>query len=229
MGERFRQRLLETARGRIVGLLRSEALTAEDLAARLGLTRSAIRLQISAMERDGIVQRAGTRPGATRPSVLFELTPAIEVLLSKAYFPLLTHLVAVFGEALAPQQLEQLLRQTGNRIASEWKAGVQLPSDVVARAVAASAMMNDHLGALTRVEVNGRGRTIIRGSGCPLAALTGKHPGVCLAVESLLGDIIGVPVQECCEREGRPRCCFVVGAQSLTATAPALPLPTQSS
>jgi predicted ArsR family transcriptional regulator len=207
MTERLRQQLLDTARGRIVALLRGGALTAEDLAARLGLTRSAVRLQISALERDGVVRRAGLRSGPTRPSALFELTTAVEVLLSKAYLPLLTHLVEVLGEALAPEQTEDLLRQTGKRIAAEWAAGLQLPSDAPSRVVTASTVMNAQLGALTHVESD----TVIRGDGCPLAALTGKYNGVCLAVESLLTEFLGMRVRECCDREGRPRCCFVVG------------------
>ena len=69
-------------------------------------------------------------------------------------------------------------------------------------------MMNEHLGALTHVE--GNGGVVIRGAGCPLAALTGKHRGVCLAMESLVTEIVGVPVHECCEREDRPRCCFEI-------------------
>jgi hypothetical protein len=69
-------------------------------------------------------------------------------------------------------------------------------------------MMNQHLGALTHVEANGR--YVIRGIGCPLAALTGKHLGVCLAMESFVTDIIGAPARECCERTGRPKCCFEI-------------------
>jgi predicted ArsR family transcriptional regulator len=56
---------------------------------------------------------------------------------------------------------------------------------------------------------------MIRGVACPLAALTGKHPAVCLAIESLLAEVIGVDVQECCDRTGRPKCCFrVAGPKS---------------
>jgi DeoR family transcriptional regulator, suf operon transcriptional repressor len=68
--------------------------------------------------------------------------------------------------------------------------------------------MNEQLGAVTHVEGNG-GYTI-RGAACPLAALTGKHPAVCLAMESLLTDVIGAPVHECCDRTERPRCCFEI-------------------
>lgn len=52
----------------------------------------------------------------------------------------------------------------------------------------ASEMMNEQLGAMTHVE--GNGGYVIRGVGCPLAALTGKHPGVCLAMESLVTEVV---------------------------------------
>ena len=209
MAERLRQQLLDTARGRVVALLRSGRLTAEDIASRLGLTRSAVRVHMAAMERDGVVRRAGKRPGTTRPSYVFELTPDVEQLLSKAYIPLLMHLVDVFAEALTPEQAEDLLRRTGRRIATEWIAGQRLRSGVRSRLAVVSRMMNEHLGAVTRVEANGAIR--LRGVSCPLAALTGKHPGVCLAIESLVSEMIGTTVHECCDRAERPRCCFVVG------------------
>jgi predicted ArsR family transcriptional regulator len=69
-------------------------------------------------------------------------------------------------------------------------------------------MLNEHLGALTHVESNGR--IVIHGVGCPLSALTGKHPGVCRAVETLVSEIVGVSAKECCDRSGRPQCCFEI-------------------
>ena len=77
------------------------ALTVDDLATKLRLTPNAVRAQITAMERDGVVRRVGRRAGTTRPSHLFELTPEVEQLLSRAYIPLLTHLVGVFARRLA--------------------------------------------------------------------------------------------------------------------------------
>ena len=207
----LRQQLLDTSRGRIVTLLQSGNLTADDIATKLRLTRSAVRAQITAMERDGVVQKAGKRPGTTRPSHVFQLTPQVEQLLSKAYVPLLTHLVGVFAETLAGEQVEKLLRRTGKRLARDLCGGKRPGGTLKARAAAASAMMNEHLGALTHVEANGA--IVIRGAGCPLAALTGMHHGVCLAMESLVTEIVGVPVRECCEREGRPRCCFEIQAR----------------
>ena len=208
MADILRQQLLDTSRGRIVNLLRTEARTADDIATKLGLTRSAVRIQIAAMEHDGVVTKIGKRPGTTRPSHLYGLTPEVEQLLSKAYLPLLTHLIDVFAAALPLKQVESLMRTTGKGLARELARERRVSGGLTARVTTASALMNEHLGALTEVEANGA--IVIRGAGCPLAALSGKHRGVCLAMESLVTEIVGVPARECCSREGRPRCCFEI-------------------
>jgi predicted ArsR family transcriptional regulator len=202
----FRKQLLDTTRGRIVSLLQRGGLTAHDIAASLELTPTAIRAQLTAMERDGLVQRAGRRSGTTRPANVFELTPEVEQLLSRAYIPFLTELVGVFSAGLPSGQLDDLMRAAGRSLA----AGMSRPTgNLEARVAAASALLNEQLGALTRVEKNGR--FVIKGVSCPLAALTGKHPGVCLAIESLVAEIVGASVKECCDRGSHPACCFEIG------------------
>jgi DNA-binding MarR family transcriptional regulator len=119
----LKKQLLDSSRGRIVTLLRGGGLTADDIASKLGVTRSAIRAQITGMERDGVVRRAGQRPGTTRPSHVFELTPEVEQLLSSAYIPLLTQLVHVFASGLPAHQLEAMLRQAGKSLADELSRG----------------------------------------------------------------------------------------------------------
>ncbi len=115
----LRQQLLDTGRGRIVSLLQQGALTVDDIATRLELSASGVRAQITAMERDGVVRRVGRRPGPTRPSRVFELTPEVDQLLSRAYVPLLTQLVDVFAKGLPARQLDALLREAGRKLAAE--------------------------------------------------------------------------------------------------------------
>jgi predicted ArsR family transcriptional regulator len=202
----LKQQLLDTTRGRIVTLLQREGLTVDNIASKLGLTSNAIRAQMTAMERDGVVRRSGRRPGTTRPSHVFELTPEVEQLLSQAYLPFLSQLVQVFANALPPAQVEKLMRTAGKGLANELPAAKRPNGSMKSRVSAASDLLNTHLGAVTHVEANGG--YVIRGAGCPLAALTGKHPAVCFAMESLLTELVGVEVRQCCERAGRPNCCF---------------------
>lgn len=204
----LRQQLLDTGRGRIVGLLQRGPLTVEDMASSLKLSASGVRAQITAMERDGVVRRVGTRAGTTRPARIFELTPEVEQLLSQAYIPLLTQLVDVFATALPPRQVDALLRRAGKQLGAQLSAA--RPGTLRARVAAASEMLNERLGAVTHVEQNGH--YTIRGQGCPLSALTGKHPAVCRAMESLVKEAVGASVHECCDRSQRPRCCFEIKA-----------------
>lgn len=208
----LKKQLLDSSRGRIVTLLRdARGLTADDIATTLGLTRSAVRAQITSMERDGVVRRTGQRPGTTRPSHVFELTAEVEQLLSSAYVPLLTHLIDAFAEGVSPEQLETMLRTAGKTLARELLRGRRPAGNLGSRVAMVGEIMNEQLGALARVE--GNGGYVIRGNGCPLAALTGKHPGVCLAMESLIEEVLRVPVRECCDRTERPKCCFEIGSR----------------
>lgn len=203
----LRQQLLDTGRGRIVSLLQRGPLTVDDIALKLELAASGVRAQITAMERDGVVQRVGKRPGTTRPSQVFELTAEVEQLLSRAYIPVLTQLVDVFADGLPARQVDALFKETGRKLAGQLSPA-RLSGTLRSRVTAASHLLNEQLGAVTHVERNGG--YIIRGEGCPLSALTGKHPAVCRAMESLVKEVVGASVRECCERTQRPRCCFEI-------------------
>jgi predicted ArsR family transcriptional regulator len=205
----LRKQFLETSRGRIAELLQRGARTVDDLASELRLTPNAVRAQLTVMERDGLVRRAGMLPGATRPSNTFELTPALEQLLSGAYIPLLTQLVRSLDTVLTREQLESVLRQTGKNLATQFTGGNRLPGDLRARVRRASEFLNAELGAVTHV-ARRNGGFVLQGEGCPLAAITDKEPAVCLAVESLVRQLVGGSVRECCNRGGRPRCCFQI-------------------
>jgi predicted ArsR family transcriptional regulator len=150
---------------------------------------------------------------------VFQLTPEVELLLSSAYIPLLTSLIDTFADALPGDQVETILRQAGKKLAHELSGGKRLAGTLGSRVAMVTEMMNEQLGALTHVEENG-GYTI-RGSGCPLAALTGKHVGVCLAMESLVAEVLRVPVRECCDRTERPKCCFEIGSHAEKRRTPA--------
>jgi predicted ArsR family transcriptional regulator len=204
----FRDQVLATSRGRIVALMRRGGLTVDDIANELRLTANAVRTQITGMERDGMVRRVGRRPGTTRPSQIFELTPEVEQLMSRAYLPFLGQLLSVATRRLPARQVSALMRTVGKGLADELLSGGRPSGSLRARVSFASRMLDDQLGAVNHVEENGS--YVIRGAGCPLSALTEKHPAVCLAVETLLTETIGAPVRQCCDLTERPRCCFEI-------------------
>jgi DeoR family transcriptional regulator, suf operon transcriptional repressor len=212
----LRKKLLDgSSRGRIVALLRRGPRTADDIAAELELTPAAIRAQVTAMERDGIVQRAGQRIGTTRPPQMFALTPEVEQLLSGAYVPLLIELVRQSSVRLKPKELRELMRNTGRGLAAAFPPSTVPDAPLAARVNAVAVLLNEQFGSTMKVEKTNNHYTM-RGFGCPLAAITGNHPTVCLAIESLIATLLETSVQECCDRAQRPQCCFQV-AQSRSA------------
>ncbi len=70
------QRFLETTRGRILGLLRCETHTVEELAQALDLTDNAVRAHLSTLERDGMVRSARSPPRAGSRQALYGLRAA---------------------------------------------------------------------------------------------------------------------------------------------------------
>src|SRR4051812_11798780 len=163
----LRKQFLETRRGRIAEILRRGPATAEQLAAALKVTTNAVRAQLAIMERDGLIRRIGLVPGTTRPSSVFEPTPALEQLLSGAYIPFLTHLVRAVAGAVDRPRLTALMRKTGKGLAADVTGGAALPGDLAARIGKASSFLNDELGAITHV-ARRNGGYVIEGKGCPL-------------------------------------------------------------
>ena len=205
----FHSGFLESTRGRIVAVLRRGSTTVDEIASELKLSHNAVRVQLTRMERDGLVRSAGFERRTTRPSKRFELTARVKELLSSAYVPLLICLLRAVAERRRPREVAELMRTVGRLMADEYHLSLLPKASLRARVAAASAMLNKEFGALTDVQ-RANGHFVIRGYGCPLAAVTGNYPAVCLVLESLLAELIGRPVTECCTRHRPPQCCFEI-------------------
>src|SRR5437773_10351228 len=121
----WNKRLLASTRGRILALLRSENRTVNGLAAALNLTDNAVRAHLLSLERDGLVQQHGTRPGKRKPHAAYGLSTEAEHIFPKAYGPLLAHFVMVVSNRLTPVVLRATMREVGQAVAKDhrdrWK------------------------------------------------------------------------------------------------------------
>jgi predicted ArsR family transcriptional regulator len=199
------RRFFASTPGKIVALLRRSSHTVEELAHALGLTDNAVRAHLTTLERDGLVQQQGTRPGKRKPSVVYNLAPAAEDLFPKAYGPVLSQLLEVLNKRLEASEVEDLLRTAGRRLA----ATRPIPSGDLQTRLEEAVSTLTTLGGLAELE-QCNGTSVIRGVSCPLAAVVRGHPEVCRLAEALLSELIGVPVQEHCERGEHISCHFVV-------------------
>src|SRR3954452_17919634 len=203
----WRARLMESTRGKILDLLRPKEQTVNDLAAALGLTDNAVRAHLSSLERDGLIRQPGTQPGFRKPHATYALSPDAEQIFPKAYGLLLDLVLIVISKQLSPKELRAAMREVGRRVADNHLLAVKGKSREE-RIEMALDILKD-LGGAANFEES-EGKHFIQGNGCPLAAATSRHPEACLIAESLLSQIIGVPVKEHCIHGSTPSCRFEI-------------------
>jgi predicted ArsR family transcriptional regulator len=205
------RRFLSTTRGQVVTLLSRAARTVEELAAALGVTDNAVRSHLSVLERDGLVRQHGFRPSGGKPAYVYDVTPVAEQLFPKAYGPVLGLVLDVLGERLPADAVERLLREVASRLVAQSAAAAHRGGTAGDRIERAVAVLEELGGSVEVEDERAKNRKVrLRAYGCPLSSVVPKHPEVCQMLESALAEVIGAPVKECCEREGRPRCCFEV-------------------
>jgi predicted ArsR family transcriptional regulator len=198
-------RFWTSTRGRIILQLRRESRTVNELAAALALTDNGVRAQLAALERDGLVRPSGTRPGKRKPNVTYELTAKAEHLFPKVYGLVLHHLLDVLNERLSPKKVDEVVRSVGHRLAPGYRTVVQAQSASIDQAIA----LLRELGGFCEQQ-GGNGRVVLRCFDCPLAVAAAGHPEVCNLVETVLADVLGVPVQQRCQMDPSPQCSFEI-------------------
>ena len=198
-------------------------LVVRHLAVDVGVTDNAVRTHIAALERDGIVEPAGTeRDTGGKPARLYRLTREGEELFPKAYALVLGGLVEEIAREEGPARATELLRAAGQRVA-RGAAAPAAPADPEGRVASAAAALRS-LGGDVEVQRTDQG-WLLQGYACPLSAVTTKHPEVCALAKALVEEITGLPVTEACEHSDRPRCGFRIEDRSPVQLAGPPPTP----
>ena len=189
--------------GKVLAQLRHGPTTVEHIAKALRLTNNAVRNQLQKLEHLGLVARAGTRPGVSKPSALYGITLEGQIQFSTLYLPVLTQFLRVAENGCEGTQLKTLMSDTGRLLARNHPR----PTGARKSRVYAAARLLRSFGGTAEVRVR-NGKLILRSAGCPLAALTSENPAACSVLQGLLSEYLSGPVAICCEVGEDPRCCF---------------------
>ena len=204
------ERFWASTRGRIVLLLlQPGSRTVNELSEAVELTGNAVRAHLTALERDGLVRQNGTRPGRRKPNVTYALTPKAEQLFTKVYGLVLRHLLDVLKESTSVKKVDEIVRTVGHRLAPSYRPA--LPAEQPQKLVEQAISVLRQLGGFCKSE-GGDGKITLRCFECPLGLVASGHPEACRLVETLLADVLGVPVHERCQTEPAPQCCFEIEA-----------------
>lgn len=205
---------LPLSRHAVLDLVRQGERTVNTLAARLRISDNAVRLQLAALERDGLVTRIGiVRSGTVgQPAAEYDITPVGELALSAAYAPAFTAVVAAAAERLDARSRKALFAEAGRKVASTMNA--QDSGSLQERAEHCASLINS-LGGSATIST-GRGSATLLGAGCPLAAAVRADPAMCYLIEGLLEAHTGVAAEQQCTHGDRPSCRFKLTSDRTT-------------
>ena len=98
----------------------------------------------------------------------------------------------------------------GKRSPDRTSAGQRPPDSAKAKRVEQALSVLREMGGFCQSEGTD-GKIIIRCFQCPLAVAVLGHAEVCNLVETVLGDVLGLPTQQRCQTEPVHQCYFEVG------------------
>lgn len=196
------------SRERILTLLLHAAgpLSIPTLAGRLGISRNAAHLHMSALERDGLVERAAQISTKGRPSQGFQLSGAGEALFPRQYALLARKLIVELARRLGPDALPETMAQIGEDLARELMPRAAGGSVTTA---AIAALMRElgyeaHLADTTADEIEAHN--------CVFHDLAMRDPAICAVDLALLGTLSGRAVEHrSCMARGERSCRFAFG------------------
>jgi len=178
-------------------------LTADDLAERLGVSRSAVHQHLTALERDGFVAKNVLAPNGGRPGYGWTLTEGGVHLFPKQYALLASLLVGALKETLSSADLVRVLRTLGEKLAGEHAARLHGKSRKEQIAIVAEIMRE--LGYHARVQPDpGAAVPLIDARNCVYHHLAAEHREVCELDLALLSSLLGGKIEhvECMVRGG---------------------------
>ena len=181
-----------------------EGMTIDELAASLGISRSAVQQHLALLEREGLVGSAVRRRPMGRPNRIFYLTDAGYESFPRRYDLLSIRTLQAMRDLRGEEELDRLFDAVAARLAGELLPRVQAapPSG---RADAVIALMNE-LGYDASTCEDGQA---IRAVNCIYHHLASGTRAVCRFDVRLLSRLLERDVQHAaCMVDGAPHCLF---------------------
>ena len=204
-----------TLRRDVLYALRTGGPAAPDqVADRVGASRTGVLQQLRTLETAGLVTRSLSRHGVGRPRHVYDLTPAAQELFPANYGALtqsvLTAIRTVGGDKLIAEVFEarrEMLRaRIGRRIEERLPANASLWDKVKE-----VASYQDETGYLGRAIRDADGTIHLCEHNCAIYGVSGTYQIACAAELQLFGEVLGAKVtRECHIATGGRSCTYLI-------------------
>ena len=185
--------LSDTKRRIVERLKRVESATATYLAAEFGLTDTALRQHLDALEDAGMVTRSMAEPaGRGRPPVHWQLAPAAAEAFPDRHGELSVDLISSLRSALGEPALDQVIGARSDRQVAAYKARLNGASDLLQR-VQRLADVRSEEGYLAEVRADGDDLLLIEHH-CPIREAAVSCGALCGAELDVFRRVLGPDV-----------------------------------
>ena len=204
---------LSGAKRRIIERLkRADSATAPELAAEFGLTDTAIRQHLEALENAELVERVvAPSSGRGRPPVHWRLAPSASSLFADRHSDLTVELIASIRSALGEEALDAVVRTRAERQLATYRGVLDGAADTVER-VRRIAELRSAEGYLAEA-VESDGHVTLVEHHCPIQGAADSCAGLCSAELDLFQKALGPDVTVAREQhllDGGQRCAYRV-------------------
>lgn len=202
---------LSSAKRRIIERLkRADTATAPELAAEFGLTDTAIRQHLEALENAELVERV-TAPssGRGRPPVHWRLAPSASSLFADRHSDLTVELIVSIRDALGEEALEAVVRTRAERQLATYRVAIDENASVSDK-VHRIAELRSAEGYLAEA-VESDGHLTLVEHHCPIRDAADSCAGLCSAELNLFQKALGPDVTVAREQhllDGGQRCAY---------------------
>lgn len=181
-----------------------DGLTLQQLGERVGVTRTAIRQHMTALEKDGLVTQNGVIPTGRRPSRTYGLTERGRETFQRRYDLLSLSMLAAMRAHLGEGGTEQVLMAMADALAADWSTELSHLTGEQRRHAVVNKMQQ--LGYHARLKEDGQQ---VEALNCIFHRVAAASRAVCRFDERLVTLLLGTEVKlTSCMAEGDRSCVF---------------------
>jgi len=207
----------EADRPAILDLLKVHGPANVPTLARLkGVNANAVRQQLGALEREGLVEARLERRKVGRPTRLYALTPKAEALFPQAYGPLALSILRLLRDSEGDAKVRKLLERRTRELLAKYRE--RLAGKSLGGKWQELARIRDEEGYMARV--TGRGLTEHH---CPIAAIAREFPEVCRLEKLLFESVLGTRLDRTDHLASGGRACVYLPAVAPPQKRPVTP------